>query len=292
MNEIALPVIDRLVGGRIGTFDRPCPLCGPTKQKLTSQRKPVLRIWRDFADFATYHCARCGAGGYIRDGNAIAPDAAALVRARAEAAKRERRASAERLSKARWLWSQRRPIAGSIAERYLRVRSIAGPLPATLAFLAGRGEHAPAMIAAFGIPDEPEPGKLIIAADAVRGVHLTRLASDGSGKAGTDNDKIMVGMSSGWPIVLAAANDLDGLTICEGIEDALSLHIVSGLGAWAAGSASRLPALANAILPHMAVTVFSDDDDAGRQNAGELVRLLSDRHVDVRLRLASVKATA
>ena len=48
----------------------------------------------------------------------------------------------------------------------------------------------------------------------------------------------MIGRSSGSPIVLAPANDLLGLVISEGIEDALSLHEASGCGAWAAGSAS------------------------------------------------------
>jgi hypothetical protein len=79
------------------------------------------------------------------------------------------------------------------------------------------------------------------------GIHITRLASDGSGKAGTDADKIMFGSSAGWPIVLAAVNDLLGLAITEGIEDGLSVHEATGLGTWVAGCASRLPGLAGAI---------------------------------------------
>jgi hypothetical protein len=43
-----------------------------------------------------------------------------LTRARSEAAEHDRAAKAKRLDKARWLWSKRRPITGSIAERYLR----------------------------------------------------------------------------------------------------------------------------------------------------------------------------
>ena len=79
------------------------------------------------------------------------------------------------------------------------------------------------MIAAFGIPEEPEPGVLAIAENEIRGVHLTRLKPDGSGKAGTERDKIMLGSSSGWPIVLAPANDLLALSITEGIEDGLTV---------------------------------------------------------------------
>src|SRR6516165_7330606 len=49
---------------------------------------------------------------------------------------------------AAFLWSQRTPIAGSIAEAYLRSRGITCPLPPTLAFLPPRKPgHHPAMIA-------------------------------------------------------------------------------------------------------------------------------------------------
>jgi len=41
-------------------------------------------------------------------------------------------------------------------------------LPSTLAFLPARGEHGPAMIAAFGFPEEPEPGELTIASSLSR----------------------------------------------------------------------------------------------------------------------------
>src|SRR5262249_24826052 len=113
--------------------------------------------------------------------------------------------------------------------------------------IAPRGEHGPAMIAAFGMAYESEPGLLEIADAQVRRAHITRLAADGSGKAGTERDKIMLGSSIGYPIVLAPTNDLLGLSITEGIEDALSVYDGTGLGAWAAGSAARLPALADIV---------------------------------------------
>src|SRR5262249_23656246 len=156
-----------------------------------------------------------------RDRCAPAPDPVALKRARAEAAARERVAAGQRLAKACWLWSRRRPLARSVAEIYLReARRYGGPLPATLGYLSRSRKHCPAMIAAFGLAAETEPGVLAIADDAVRGVHITRLAPDGSRKAGTNADKIMVGNSVGFPIVVAPANDLLGLIVCEGIEDA------------------------------------------------------------------------
>jgi hypothetical protein len=265
MSALDLNMLDQLTGGRLGVHDAACPLCGPTKRRPASQRKPVLRVWRLDPGFATFHCARCGERGHARDGSTISVrlDPAVIARARSEAIERERKAAAERLSKARWLGSKRHPIAGSIAETYLRtLRACRGPLPATLGYLAPRGDHGPAMIAAFGFPAEPESGCLALNAVELRGVHITRLTPDGSGKAGTSADKIMIGRSAGSPIVLAPANDLLGLAIAEGIEDALSVHAATGLGAWAAGAASRMPALAAAI-PAYVETVTTTTRTAG-----------------------------
>ena len=94
----------------------------------------------------------------------------------------------------------------------------------------------------------------------------------------------MIGMSTGSPIVIAPPNDLLGIAITEGIEDALSVHVATGLGAWAAGSASRLPALATAIPPYIeCITILSDDDPDGRRHAAELARRLKQQYRAVRL---------
>jgi hypothetical protein len=282
---IGLGEIDRLTGGRLGSFDVPCPLCGPQRQSPINQRRKVLRIWRVTSTFATYRCVRCEMRGYAREVGAKAPDPLEVARAKAEAQRFAAAAVKTKRDKARWLWSQRRPIARSPAERYLRdARGYGGPLPATLGFLPARAGHAPAMIAAFGMPAEVEPGQISIGASAVMAVHITRLASDGSAKAGTDADKIMVGTPRGVPIALAAVGDLLGLAITEGIEDALSVHEVTGLGVWAAGSASFMPALGSAVPNWIeCVTVLVDDDRAGWQNADELGRRLQDRDIEVRL---------
>jgi hypothetical protein len=99
-----------------------------------------------------------------------------------------RKATAAHNRRPLWLWRQRKPIEGSIAERYLReARGYAGLIPTTLWYLPPRDSHPPSLIAAFGMASEPEPGVLTIADANVRGVHLTRLATDGRGKAGTNN---------------------------------------------------------------------------------------------------------
>jgi hypothetical protein len=118
--------------------------------------------------------------------------------------------------------------------------------------------------------------------DVMHGVHLTFLAPDGSGKADTKPQKIMVGKPMGWPIVLAEPNDLLGLAITEGIEDALSVHAATGLGAWAAGSAGFLPYLADAIPGCIeCVTIIADEDKAGQRGASELARSLVGRDMEI-----------
>jgi hypothetical protein len=138
---VGLDVIDQLTGGRIGTFDVPCPTCGPYKRSARNRRRPVLRVYRLEPNFAGYHCARCGDKGAALDRNGTPPDPMKLAKARAEAAERERIVKADRLGLARWLWAKRKPIGGSIAETYLRsARGYGGRLPETLGFLPGRGD--------------------------------------------------------------------------------------------------------------------------------------------------------
>jgi hypothetical protein len=121
-------------------------------------------------------------------------------------------------------------------------------------------------------------------AEEFQAVHLTRLKLDGSAKAGTDRDKIMVGRPRGAPIVLAEIGDGLGLAITEGIEDGLSVHEATGLGVWAAGAASLMPALAPVVPGFVeVVTIVVDGDKAGRLNSDELARGLEDRSIEARL---------
>jgi hypothetical protein len=282
---LTLTDINALTGGRLGQHDVACPMCGPARRSPVNRRRKVLRVYRIEPGFATFHCARCGEKGHTRDRSAPPPNLAALARARAEAIERERVAAVERTEKSCWIWSQRQPIAGTIAETYLRAaRGYNGRVPATLGFLPARGKHGPAMIAGFGMATEPAPAELDLADHMISGVHLTRLAADGLGKAGTETDKIMLGASLGSPIVLAPVNDIGGLAIAEGIEDALSAHEATGLGAWAAGSASRLPALAEAVPAYTeVVTLLVDSDRDGRRHATTLGATLRECGFDVRM---------
>ena len=246
MSSLTLTDIDNLIGDRLGVIDLACPHCGPGRHGPTNRARKVLRIWRQEPGFASYLCARCGlrgwAGGKRGNVHCLPPTAIRRIdKAPDEHAVRQ-------AEKALALWRRREPAEGSLVETYLRVcRGYGGPIPATIGFLpASKPEHHPAMIACFGLAAEPEPGVLSMAARSISGIHLTLLRPDGSGKAGTDRDKLMVGPSAGWPIVLAPFNDQLGLIVCEGIETGLSLAeatgVVSGRRARLVGC-QRLPTI-------------------------------------------------
>ena len=185
--------------------------------------------------------------------------------------------TADTTPRARFLWGIRKPLDGC----YLRgARGLRGPFPATLGYLPAQGEHAPAMIAAFGVATEPEPGTVAIADHYIMAVHLTKLTADRSQKTSMLPNKIMVGSPKGSPIVLAPPNDLLGMCITEGIEDALSAHEATGLGAWAAGSASLMPALADTVPGYIDhVSILAHRDPAGTKGANELAIRLKARGI-------------
>jgi hypothetical protein len=93
--------------------------------------------------------------------------------------------------------------------------------------------------------------------------------------------------------VLAPMNDLLGLAIAEGIENALTAYQANGFGVWAAGAAERLPALAD-IVPDYAdcIAIAIDDDEAGRVNSDELAHRLLERGLRVELNLSALKGIA
>jgi putative DNA primase/helicase len=263
----------------------PCPTCGGSDRFGVNVRK---QIW---------NCRQCGVGGDViklaqhLDGSdfkdaietLVGNTACAAPRAKPTSAKRNNGNDKQRASKAAWLWSQRKPISeGTPPALYLRKRGYTGLIPAMLGYLPARDSHLASMIAAFGVTEEPEPGTLA-APKTVAGVHLTRLTTDGSKAPNADGkSKIMVGTCKGLPIVISPPNDLLGMAVTEGIEDALSVYQATGLGVWAAGAAGFMPALAPLIPNYIeAVTIYAHDDQAGQRGALDLARALNARGVDV-----------
>lgn len=185
--------------------------------------------------------------------------------------------------KAKYLFRVSVPSSGSPVENYMLSRGITPPLPTTVRFLpALKPEHCPAMLIPFGLPREPEPGVLDISEDEVVAVQLLLLKSDGSGKADVDPNKITIASPAGMPMVLAPANDLLSIVITEGVEDALSVHRATGLGAWASGGWSAMPKLAATVPEYVeAVTVYADADEGGQRGARELAEALAGRGIEV-----------
>lgn len=185
------------------------------------------------------------------------------------------------------LWRMAAPIEHTSADLYLRARGFAPPYPATLRYLPCAGDHPHALIAAFGLPDEPEPGSLRMPDAAVRAVHLTRLDPTGTSWLKSNNARIIVGQGGlGFPVAVTPINDGLGLLIAEGIENALSLGLSLGLGAWAACSHTRMPALASAVPSYAeAVKIVADPEPAARASAAALAEKLKRRGFIVTLRV-------
>jgi hypothetical protein len=276
------------VGG--AEYAGPCPVCGGKDRFSVNTKK---RLW---------NCRKCGRGGDVislgqhADGAtfaqavaALSGEGEALAGFKASQLNLDRpgddddKAALRQHKKASWLWAQRSPLAGSIAETYLRkARGYHGPVPATLGFLRPFKDYPPALIAAFAMPgDDPGSGALVAPKD-VGAVHLIALKADGSGKADIEVPKRTIGSPGGLPIVVAPVNDLLGLAITEGLEDALSVYEGTGLGVWAAAGACFMPRLAAAVASYVeCATIFAHPDETGRTNALMLAQRLADRGLEV-----------
>lgn len=212
-----------------------------------------------------------------------APAKAASEPPNGDSAQSERKAEM-----AGWLWGAREPVSKSNpAGLYLRKRGYGGPFPATLGYLPPNGKHPPALIAAFGFADEPEPGLLAPPA-VVRGVHLTRLTPSGE-KASIEPVKIMLGPSMGLPIVLAPANDLLAIDITEGIETGLSVLEMRGAGVWVAGTAGRMPAVAGNLPGYIECLHIFAERDGGFNYAKEAARIAAARGIETHVKAYEAK---
>ena len=167
-----------------------------------------------------------------------------------------------RIEQARRCWAEAGPIAGTLAERYLRSRGITCPLPPTLKFHPDcwHGPTAttvPAMVAAVGT------GRAVV------GIHRTYLVEPGT-KAFGKESKMMLGCCAGGAVRLSGG--AGAFVVCEGIETALSL--LSGLSdasprVWAALSTSGMAGL---VLPRDPgeLVIAPDGDAPGREAANKL----------------------
>jgi len=278
--------------GHSGEFVGPCPVCDTGRDRFSINSKKGV-----------FNCRVCGKGGrgavdlemflggcefveaVKRLTNTTTLSGKRLPTAHnAEAAAAHERArerdEEEQHETASWLWSLRRLAAGSPVERYLQARGYVDAIPPTIGYLPARGEHLHAMISAFALPNDIEPGELS-APLKVGSVHLTKLKPDGSDRIREEKGKIIIGRPLGLPIAISPIADGLSLAVCEGIEDALAYR-AAGFAAWAAGSAPFISALAEYIPDYVTTIIVeqhNDPDQKAQKAVARLQELLRERKV-------------
>jgi putative DNA primase/helicase len=158
-------------------------------------------------------------------------------------------------STAESIWRKTQGLRGTLGEKYLLSRNcMLPPRDSHLRFLAPDGKYPPTLCA--GVTDAITGKPLSL--------HFTRLAADGCGKAGTDQDRLLLkghrkagGVVRLWPDEAVTTS----LGLAEGIESALAAaHGFTPV--WAAidaGNMAALPVLAGI----ESLTLFIDHDAAG-----------------------------
>lgn len=170
------------------------------------------------------------------------------------------------------IWAAASPIEGTPAERYLRFRRLVLPLPPSLRFARLR----------YGKTGVMHPCLISLVVDAQErptGIQRTYL-DDGGSKAKLPKVKLSLGKVAGGAIRLGAPSD--SVTVCEGLEDGLTLQ-QGGLGpVWAAAGASMLPAMQ---FPSSvrSVVIGADGDEAGEREAQKAGAAYARRGLDARI---------
>ena len=158
---------------------------------------------------------------------------------------------ADRLRRATNIWRTAKPLPGTLGEKYfVKTRGLdlakLGDLSHALRW------HADLHAVIAGMSD-PMTGEGV-------GVHRTFIETDG-----TKRERMMLGKQG---VVRLSSDDdvLEGLGICEGIEDGLAILVSGWAPVWAAtnaGGVERFP-----VLPGIeALTIFHDKDEAGTRAA-------------------------
>ena len=163
------------------------------------------------------------------------------------------------------IWSQTVSIQGTLAERYIRGRSISGPIPSQLRFHRNlrhpEGLRFPAMV-----------GRVEAVDLGVVGLHRTYLMADAPRKIDHPTAKAMLGPCKGGAVRVRSGSK--ALAVAEGIETALSLAmgLENGIAVWAALSASGMASLrlppANAMGGQL--IIGTDGEPRGRSAGAEL----------------------
>jgi hypothetical protein len=172
----------------------------------------------------------------------------------------------ERQQWARNCWVKAVPIAGTLAEKYLREhRKIDCVLPVSLRFSPRlwykEGVYLPALVAGVQAAD----GRII----AVQRIFLDPATAN---KAAVPDPKKILGTSKGGAVRLSALGET--LVIAEGLEDALTVWEATGLPTWACLGTGGLKAV---VVPESVrkVLIAADNDSPGRLAAFYTIARLS-----------------
>lgn len=241
---------------RPGEWRGSCPVCGYAGGCVLNEgRDGTPLLW----------CASC------RDGAALG----AILRGEGyhhtqPAAERDRVPApsyGQREAWARAMWGRGVPIAGTVAEAYLRSRGLGMVASDALRVLPAErhresGRILPALVAA-----------VVDTAGTLRGVHRTWLRADGGGKADVDPPRKTLGNPTGCAVRLMAA--ADAVALAEGIETALSAARLFSLPAWGCLSAGgleavRLPDVIRSVL----IAADNDRNGSGQRAADALAQRL------------------
>lgn len=239
-----------------------CPIHGGMAFTVVQKAEKVLfTCWLDCPRDGIIEALR-GRGlwhGRPDDHGKLTDEDKALLRARREAAERAQAEEAEaRAEDAARMWRDRLPISGTLAERYLRGRGIAGKLPPSLGFSPGlrhsiSGLVFPTLLGAVQAGDR-----------RVTGIQRIFLDPPTAGKALVTPNKMTFGILGDGAVRLSRAGRMLGLA--EGIETAMSAKALFSLPVWACLGAGRLGAVA---LPDEVeeVAIFADRGEVGERMA-------------------------
>ncbi len=171
-----------------------------------------------------------------------------------------------RAAAARRVLAACQPLAGTLAETYLRGRGLTDPGSPDLLFAPDLTDHA---------SGAGWPGLVAVIRDGAGqptgGIHRTFLTRDGTGKA--PPGKKMLGPARGGHVRLFPVPGDGHLGVAEGIESALAAHRLFGVPTWAGLSAEGVRAFQ---WPDGArrVTIFADAGAAGQGAAAALAARL------------------
>ena len=116
-------------------------------------------------------------------------------------------------------------------------------------------------------------------ADELQGLHRIYLADDGDGKADLAKPKLSLGRISGGAVKLCPPAGV--LTLCEGLEDAMSVMQGCGTGAWATTGTAALGKVELPLVTHT-VMLAGDNDDAGKAAVADAAENYAARGLRVR----------